>query len=90
MLEPAALVDLVYKALFFLIIIRAVLSWIPDLGRRFPGLVTAVSQITSPILDPIRRLMPPIGGLDLSPIVAVLLLALARDLLKAVLSMMLP
>ncbi|MGQ0548717.1 MAG: YggT family protein [Armatimonadota bacterium] len=90
MLEPAALVDLVYKALFFLIIIRAVLSWIPDLGTRFPALVTAVSQITSPILDPIRRLMPPIGGLDLSPLVAVLLLALARDLLKTALSMMLP
>lgn len=90
MLEPAALVDLVYKALFFLIIIRVVLSWIPDLGNRFPALVVAVSQITSPILDPIRRLMPPIGGLDLSPLVAMLLLALARDLLKAALSMMLP
>ncbi len=88
MLEPAALVDLIYKALFLLIILRAVLSWIPDLGVRFPALVAAVSQITSPILDPIRRVMPPIGGLDLSPLVAVLLLALARDVLKAALSML--
>ncbi len=87
MLEPAALVDFVYKALFALIILRVVLSWVPDLARRFPAVVQAISQITSPILDPIRRLMPPIGGLDLSPLVAVLLLALARDLLKAVLRM---
>jgi YggT family protein len=85
MLEPAALVDFVYKALFALIMIRVVLSWVPDMGRRFPALVAAVSQITSPILDPIRRLMPPIGGLDLSPLVAVLLLELAR---KAVLLML--
>ncbi len=87
MLEPAALVDFVYKALFALIILRVVLSWVPDLAHRFPAVVQAISQITSPILDPIRRLMPPIGGLDLSPLVAMLLLALARDLLKAVLLM---
>jgi len=88
MFEPTALVDFLYKAFFALIIIRSILSWVPDLGHRFPALVHAVSQITSPILDPIRRVMPPIGGLDLSPIVAILLLALARDLLKAALLML--
>ncbi len=88
MLQPAALVDFVYKALLALIVIRVLLSWVPDLGRRFPALVHAVSQITSPILDPIRRFMPPIGGLDLSPLVAMLLLALVRNLLRTVLIML--
>jgi YggT family protein len=50
--------------------------------------VRIVHQLTSPILDPIRRVLPPVGGLDLSPIVAVLLLSLIRQLLNEVISVL--
>ena len=55
----------------WLIIIRAVLSWIPHKPTGFDLLLF---KLTEPVLYPIRRLLPPIGGrLDLSPIFAAVL-----------------
>ena len=56
------------------IIARALLSWF----NMDPGspLIQALNSITEPILDPIRRIMPRIGMIDLSPLVAILLLQL--------------
>jgi len=84
MLELAALLNGVIKILSTLIIVRVLLTWVPSLGMSHPAgraAHRALAQLTSPILDPIRRLMPPVGGLDLSPIVAILLLQLAGNLL---------
>lgn len=84
MLELAQLVDGVIKILSTLIIVRALLSWVPGLGMGHPaGRVVhrVVAQVTSPIIDPIRRLMPPVAGFDFSPIVAILLLQLVGGLL---------
>ncbi len=78
------LLNLVFFVLNALIIIRVFLSWIPGVGFDHPA-VRIVHQLTSPILDPIRRLMPSAGGLDLSPLVALLLLTLVRRLLFEVL-----
>lgn len=80
MLDLIALVNLAFQILNILILARIIMSWVPGLGPYHPA-VRAVHQITSPILDPIRRLMPPVGGLDLSPMIAILLLYLARNLL---------
>lgn len=80
MLDFIALVNLAFQILNILILARIIMSWVPGLGPYHPA-VRAVHQITSPILDPIRRLMPPVGGLDLSPMIAILLLYLARNLL---------
>ena len=52
------------------LILQAVLSWI----NPYSPLAAPAQQITRPILDPIRRLIPLIGGIDLSPLVAILLL----------------
>jgi YggT family protein len=82
--ELVALVNLVFQVLYVLVLIRVILSWIPGLGFGHP-VVRAVHALTAPILDPIRRLMPPLGGLDLSPIVAFLLLRLVQTLLTQVL-----
>ena len=80
MAELVTLVNAVYQALNILIVIQVVLSWMPGLGGSLPAL-RVIRRLTSPILDPIRRLMPPIGGLDLSPVVALMALALVRTLL---------
>ncbi len=56
--------------LFWTIILRIVLSWVaPD--PRNP-VVQLVGQITEPVMAPARKLLPPMGGLDLSPIVVLL------------------
>ena len=70
------------QALLLAIFARAILSWVP-IGRDNP-VVTVVFQITEPILVPIRRFLPSIGAVDLSPMVAMLLLILLRSLLLSV------
>lgn len=80
MQELAQLLDVVYRLLNLLIIIRIIISWIPGIGIDHPA-ARVVYQLTSPILDPIRRLMPAAGGLDLSPMIAIVLLYLVRNLL---------
>lgn len=59
--------------MFWLIIIQVVLSWISP-GHN-PNTVI-FDQLTQPILAPFRRLIPPISGLDLSPIFAILAIKL--------------
>jgi len=66
----AFLINAVLTLLFWVILIRVLMSWVsPD---PYNPLVRALYQITDPILEPARRLIPPIGGLDLSPIVVLL------------------
>ncbi len=52
------------------IILQAVLSWI----NPYSPVAPLANQLTRPLLDPIRRLLPTISGIDLSPLVAILLL----------------
>jgi YggT family protein len=57
-----------------LILARVVLSWMSPMGG---GAFTAfIYQVTEPVLAPIRRVLPPMGGLDWSPFIALLLLSL--------------
>ena len=76
--NPVAAVVFLFRFLYALLLIRVVLSWLPRTSSSHPA-VLLVYRVTSPILDPIRRIMPPVGGLDLSPIVAILLLSLLQQ-----------
>ncbi len=78
-MDPVGLLHLVFRLLYLLLILRVVLSWVPGVNYYHP-VVHFVYRITSPILDPIRRALPPIGGLDLSPLVAILLLGLLQQI----------
>lgn len=51
------------------LILQAVLSWV----NPYSPLSAPVNQLTRPLLAPIRRVLPPISGIDLSPLVAILL-----------------
>jgi YggT family protein len=78
------LVSDVIQLLTLLIIVRAVLSWIPTADYGHP-VIRFVMRVTDPVLEPVRRVLPPLGGLDLSPIIAILLLQFAGQLLIRVL-----
>ncbi|MGH8433702.1 MAG: YggT family protein [Pseudomonas sp.] len=56
------------KVFFFAMIISVILSWVAQ-GSHNPG-VQLVNQICEPMLMPIRRILPSMGGLDISPIFA--------------------
>jgi YggT family protein len=66
------IISYLFNALTLLIIARALLSWID------PGMRSSVGKIlvdiTEPLIGPIRRMMPSAGGIDFSPIVAIILL----------------
>lgn len=72
----ADLIALVLTVFLVAIIIRVVLSWISP-GHYNP-VVGLVDRIASPVLRPIQRILPPMGGLDLSPLFATLLLVVAK------------
>jgi YggT family protein len=62
------------------ILIRALLSWLPE-ERRENELCRFLDAISEPVLRPLRRILPPLGGLDLSPLVIIFALEVARRLL---------
>ena len=65
--------------LYSLIVLGAVImSWLP-IDRR-SGLVVTLHRLTEPALAPIRRMLPPMGGLDLSPMVLLIALRLLKRL----------
>jgi len=73
-----SLVNLVVLSLnlfMFAIIIRVVLSWISP-GNYNPA-IAIIHALTEPVLRPFRRLIPSLGGIDLSPIFAIVLLSAA-------------
>jgi YggT family protein len=74
------LVSDVAQILALLIIVRALLSWFPSVDYEHP-VVRAIIRVTDPVLLPIRRIVPPLGGLDVTPIAALLLIQVARYLL---------
>ena len=71
-------VDILTQVLSYAILIRAILSWFPNVPRDNP-FVEVLYQITEPVLGPIRRLLPSMGGIDFSPLVAFFVLKLLSD-----------
>ncbi|HFB65215.1 MAG TPA: YggT family protein [Aeromonadales bacterium] len=65
------LLDVSLMAIFFMLIIQAIASWIA--GSHYNPAIKLISQLTEPLLRPIRRIFPPSGGLDFSPMIAMIL-----------------
>jgi len=64
----------------FVLLIRILMSWIPNLDRS-NAIVQMLVQVTDPVLEPARRLIPSLGMIDISPIVVFIALSIIRDLL---------
>jgi YggT family protein len=79
------LISILFQVYEFLILVEVIGSWIMAARVRLPdwafGALSAIHRITAPVLEPIRRLIPSIGGLDFSPIIALILLDLLRSLI---------
>ena len=70
--ELAHLVGYLIEFLGFSILVRSLLSWFP-IDRDGP-VVQIVVSITEPILEPLRRVIPPIGMIDFTPLIAMVVL----------------
>lgn len=81
MLSIAELLGLLINVFIFSILIQVIISWVnPGMHNPVMGLL---HSLTEPLLAPARRVIPPISGLDLSPIVVIVCLQLASMLAVA-------
>lgn len=69
---------------FALLIIRILLTWFPNVDWSSAPLAI-LSQLTDPYLNLFRSIIPPLGGLDFSPILAILLLQVVQSIVPSVL-----
>ena len=80
------LIDSVINIYIWLIIINVILSWlvafnILNTQNRFVfAVLNATYQLTDPVLNKIRRFIPNLGSIDISPVVLILLLIFIRNL----------
>jgi YggT family protein len=85
MVPLANLISIVIQLYIYVLIVAAVLSWLLAFGivNRHNAVVSGVGRfcyaLTEPALRPIRRVIPLIGGVDLSPLVLILALWFIRD-----------
>jgi YggT family protein len=81
------LVSTVISIYVWLLIAQAVLSWLVAFGivNRYNRVVATIGdflwRVTEPLLRPIRRVLPDLGGIDISPVVLILLLWFLRNLM---------
>ena len=88
------LASLLYHALeiyIFIIIASVVISWLVAFGvlnlsnPQAANLVRLIDKITRPVMDPVRKYVPSIGGIDLSPIIVIFGLMFIQNLVVRIL-----
>ena len=87
-MEPILL--LLYRVIdiyFYILIINIILSWliafnvVNTQNRLVVTILYATNRLTDPLLNPVRRILPNLGGIDISPIIITLVIVLLRNLL---------
>ena len=78
------LVVLLLNIIWFAIFARAIISWFP-IDQNGP-VVRALDAITEPILEPLRRVVPRVGMIDITPMVAIVLIFAITYLLRSSIS----
>jgi len=82
------LIDTVLDLYTWVLVIWVVLSWLISFNvvnthNRFVYVLSDILyRVTEPVLRPLRRVLPNVGGLDISPLVLVLLIFFVRNLLR--------
>lgn len=78
------LINLVLTLYMYIVIARALISWVnPD---PYNPVVRFLRQVTDPVLDRMRRFIPPMGGLDLTPMILILIVVFVQSFLDVMVS----
>ena len=64
----------------FVLLARILITWVPNLDPSNPA-VQLLFRVTDPVLEPARRIIPPIGMIDISPIVVFFALQILSGML---------
>lgn len=75
------IVDGIFTAIWWLVIARLILSFLPLFMRIDPynPVVRFINETTEPLMAPFRRLVPPVGGIDFSPMIMLFVLQLLQN-----------
>ncbi len=83
------LIGLLFQIYQFLILVEVIGSLLTVMRVNLPGgvydILKIVHRLTEPLLAPIRRLLPTLGGLDFSPMIALLLVGFVQQVVMSVL-----
>lgn len=74
------LLDLVLTIYIWLIIARAIISWVNP--SPYHPVVRFLYRFTEPVLAPLRKIIPPIAGLDLTPLIVIFFIYFLQNLLR--------
>jgi len=77
----AKLLDLVLNVYLWTILIRVIASWVSP--NTYHPALQVIDRLTDPVIAPVRRVLPDLGGLDFSPLVVLVGIQLARMLIVA-------
>jgi YggT family protein len=79
-------INLLVTVFYIAILARVLLSWFPiGPDSALMPVVRVVFQITEPILGPIRRILPDMGAIDLSPMIAIVVLIIIQRVIPMLL-----
>lgn len=81
LMAVAQSLSLLLLTLTALLIVRAIASWVVAAGGGYNPALVLLQQLTEPLLAPLRRLLPPMGGMDFSVLLALVAVQLAKILL---------
>jgi YggT family protein len=73
MAQAALIVANIIQGYTFVIILWCLLSWFPNI-RWYEQPFKTLDMLVTPVIGPFRKLIPPLGGIDLSPMIAILVL----------------
>jgi len=73
------LVDLFLTIYIWIIIARAIISWVNPYP--YHPLVRFLYRVTEPVLAPVRRIIPPIAGIDISPVIVIFVIFFIQNFL---------
>lgn len=76
LLAMSELISMLFDILIYSVLARAILSWINPAG--FDSVSSVLTSLTEPMLDTCRKFVPDFGGVDASPLAALILLQLAK------------
>lgn len=79
LLALAKLINIILSAYIWIVIARAVISWVN--ADPYNPIVRFLVQVTDPLLSRIRRFLPPLGGIDLSPMLLILVIVFLQSFL---------
>lgn len=81
MIDIGLVVASIFQLITMLIVLWCLLSWFPNI-RWYEQPFKTLDQIVQPLVAPFRKLIPPISGIDLSPMIAILVLQFIGSVLR--------